>query len=178
MVQGKHLISLKSLVVGILIVGMLSVGLVSYSQWLNTRDFEENAAVIRMNQMVQQEIATAHLWFEEALGGDPSIDIETDVHVPIARALRLVATGLGQGVMMAAIALFTLAVIFTVSTLPVEFDASSRALRSLEHGGYVTQEELGGARRVLNAAAMTYVASAAMAISQLIQYIWMAQSRN
>ena len=108
----------------------------------------------------------------------PVSNIGSTLAFPLFFIGLFIPTGLGQGVMMAAIALFTLAVIFTLITLPVEFDASSRALRSLEHGGYVTQDELSGARRVLNAAAMTYVASAAMAISQLIQYIWMAQSRN
>lgn len=90
----------------------------------------------------------------------------------------LIPAALGQGVMLAAIALFSLAVFFTVVTLPVEFDASRRALASLGHGGYVSQQELDGARSVLNAAAMTYVAAAAMALSQLVQYILMAQNRN
>jgi len=97
MEQDKHAISLRSLVGGILIVGVLSIGAVIYSQWLSKRDFQENAAVIRMTQMIQQEIATAHLWFEEALGGDESIDIQRDVREPIAEALALVDNGLGRG---------------------------------------------------------------------------------
>ena len=85
------------MVSGIVVVGGLAIGMVIYSQWLNTRDFQENAAVIRMTQKIQQEIATAHLWFEEALGGDQSIDLQRDVREPIAAALDFVDAGLGRG---------------------------------------------------------------------------------
>ena len=68
-----------------------------------------------------------------------------------------------------AIALYIFAVFFTVITLPVEFNASRRAIRALSNGGYLTQDELAGAKKVLSAAAMTYVAAAAMAIVQLIR---------
>jgi Zn-dependent membrane protease YugP len=80
--------------------------------------------------------------------------------------------------MKAAILLFAAAVFFTLVTLPVEFNASSRALKALNTGGYLTTEELGGARQVLNAAALTYVASAAMAIMQLVRMLLIAQSRR
>lgn len=69
------------------------------------------------------------------------------------------------------ILLFTFAVFFTVLTLPVEFNASRRALRLLEAGGYLDAEELAGARKVLSAAAMTYVAAAAMAILNLVRML-------
>lgn len=71
--------------------------------------------------------------------------------------------------MKLAILFYTLAVFFTVLTLPVEFNASSRALKALANGGYLDSEELSGARSVLSAAALTYVASAAMAITQLFR---------
>ena len=71
----------------------------------------------------------------------------------------------------AGIVLFSLAVAFTLITLPVEFNASNRALKALSSGGYLDHEELAGARRVLSAAALTYVAAAAMAILQLIRLI-------
>lgn len=61
-------------------------------------------------------------------------------------------------------------VAFTVVTLPVEFDASRRAYVSLRQTGLLSQEELGGVRRVLTAAAATYVAAAAGAILQLLYY--------
>jgi len=85
--------------------------------------------------------------------------------------------GLGQTMMHAAIALFTVAVLFTLVTLPVEFNASKRALRALSDGGYLADDELDGARKVLNAAAMTYVAAAAMAIMQLVRMILIADRR-
>jgi len=90
-------ISLKYLVTGIVAFGAASIALVIYSQWLTSRSFEENASLIRLTQTVQQEVATAHLWFEEALGGDRSIDLQVDVHARLGTALRLIGTGL-QGV--------------------------------------------------------------------------------
>lgn len=69
------------------------------------------------------------------------------------------------------IMLFAAVVVFQLITLPVEFDASKRAIRILENRNILYAEELKGAKEVLNAAAMTYVAAALMAISQLIRLI-------
>ncbi|MBT9253924.1 MAG: zinc metallopeptidase [Brockia lithotrophica] len=63
-------------------------------------------------------------------------------------------------------------VLFHLVTLPVEFDASRRALRELERLGFVSPAELPGARKVLTAAALTYVAAATIAALQLFEYIW------
>lgn len=71
----------------------------------------------------------------------------------------------------AGILLFSLAVLFSLVTLPVEFNASRRAMAALESGGYLSSDELPGARKVLSAAAMTYVASAFMAILQLLRLL-------
>ncbi len=73
------------------------------------------------------------------------------------------------------ILVFTAAVAFTIVTLPVEFDASGRALRALRDEGLVTADELGGVRAVLTAAALTYVAAAAMAILQLVRMLLLAR---
>lgn len=78
----------------------------------------------------------------------------------------------------AGIWLFAAAVAFTIVTLPVEFNASRRALLALANGGYLTQEELEGARAVLSAAALTYVAAAAAAILQLVRLILITQRRD
>lgn len=78
----------------------------------------------------------------------------------------------------AGIWLFAAAVAFTVVTLPVEFNASKRALLALANGGHLSAEEMKGARAVLSAAAMTYVAAAAAAILQLIRLILITQRRN
>jgi len=69
------------------------------------------------------------------------------------------------------IVLFAGAVLFQIVTLPVEFNASRRALLQLSNGGYLRVEEISGAKKVLNAAALTYVAAAAMAILQLIRLL-------
>lgn len=79
----------------------------------------------------------------------------------------------------AGIALFALAVLFALITLPVEFNASKRALAALETNGYLQPgEEMRGARKVLSAAAMTYVASAFMAIMQLLRLLAIAGVRR
>lgn len=67
--------------------------------------------------------------------------------------------------------LFAGAVLFSVLTLPVEFNASRRALKLLKNGNFLDQNELTGARKVLSAAALTYVASTAMAIMQLLRLL-------
>ncbi|SFU31651.1 zinc metallopeptidase [Butyrivibrio sp. INlla21] len=66
---------------------------------------------------------------------------------------------------------FSLAVLFQVVTLPVEFDASRRALVMLDEYGILDQEELSHSKKVLSAAAMTYVASAASAVVQLLRLV-------
>lgn len=78
------------------------------------------------------------------------------------------ASVLGQYVILIGIAFYATAVLFQVVTLPVEFDASRRALASLEATGTLTGEQLGGARQVLTAAALTYVAAALVALLQLL----------
>ena len=76
------------------------------------------------------------------------------------------------------IILFTGAVLFYLVTLPVEFDASRRAMRVLEDQGLLTDDELKGARKVLRAAAMTYVASAVMAFASLLRLILLSRGRS
>ncbi len=77
------------------------------------------------------------------------------------------------------IILFTFFVAFTILTLPVEFNASNRALAILGDSGYLMRgEELGGAKKVLNAAALTYVASAATAIFQLLRMLFIRGGRD
>ncbi len=72
------------------------------------------------------------------------------------------------------ILLFSAFVAFTLITLPVEFNASGRAMRALETEGLVTSDELAGVRSVLSAAALTYVAAAATAILQLVRILVLA----
>ncbi len=77
------------------------------------------------------------------------------------------------------IILFSFFVFFTVLTLPVEFNASSRGLMMLTSTGFLTRgEEEAGARKVLSAAALTYVAAAAMAILQLVRMLLLRGNRD
>jgi len=71
------------------------------------------------------------------------------------------------------VVLFGLAVIFTLITLPVEFDASKRAKKLLVSNGVLIGNEIDGANKVLDAAALTYVAAAVAAIGQLIYYVFL-----
>ena len=68
--------------------------------------------------------------------------------------------------------------LFQLVTLPVEFNASHRALRMIADTGIMQGEEIKGARKVLSAAALTYVASAATAILQLLRIILLTGGRR
>ncbi|KIV54672.1 peptidase [Aneurinibacillus migulanus] len=73
---------------------------------------------------------------------------------------------------------FSLAVAFQLVTLPVEFNASSRAKRLMLAEGFVAGDEKRGVDKVLGAAALTYVASTLVAVMQLLEYIWIFTSNN
>ena len=77
----------------------------------------------------------------------------------------------GQTLMNIGIILFLGVIVFHLVTLPVEFDASSRALRVLADTGLLGSDEIGGARSVLRAAALTYVAATVMAFAQLLRLL-------
>lgn len=80
--------------------------------------------------------------------------------------------------MYAGIVLFALAVLLSLITLPVEFDASRRAKLMLANSGYFTQDEMQGVSKVLNAAALTYVASFLSALLSLLRLLLLAQRRR
>ena len=86
--------------------------------------------------------------------------------------------GIGSLLMDLGILFFAAAVVFHVVTLPVEFDASRRALAQLTSSGAVMPQEVAGAKKVLDAAALTYVAAAAMAALQLIRLLMLRNSRR
>ena len=83
-----------------------------------------------------------------------------------------------MGLIWLGIGLFSLTTVFQLVTLPTEFDASRRALASLEEQGILTEDELKGTKRVLSAAAMTYVASLAISLVTLFRYISIAKRRD
>lgn len=74
-----------------------------------------------------------------------------------------------KGLVTIGIILFSVVVLFQLVTLPVEFNASSRALKLLEARGILYDEEIQGAKKVLGAAALTYVAATLMAVLQLVR---------
>ncbi len=76
------------------------------------------------------------------------------------------------------ILLFSLAVLFQLVTLPVEFNASARALKMLGDNRLIAQEEVKGAQKVLVAAALTYVAALAASVLQLLRLIILAGGRD
>ena len=73
---------------------------------------------------------------------------------------------------------FATSLVFQLVTLPVEFDASHRAMVAIEQSGLLTDEEQTGAHRTLRAAALTYVAATALALTQLLRLILLFGRRN
>ncbi|QNU65601.1 zinc metallopeptidase [Ruminiclostridium herbifermentans] len=74
--------------------------------------------------------------------------------------------------------MFAAAILFYLITLPVEFNASSRAIAALDSSGFLVGKELKSAKKVLNAAAMTYVASALVAVASFIRLLLIAGQRK
>lgn len=88
--------------------------------------------------------------------------------------LLLGSTGLAQ----AGVFLFTFVVLFQLITLPVEFNASSRALKILQNDNMLMEQELSGAKKVLTAAALTYVAALFSSILQLLRLVLLTQGNR
>jgi len=107
----------------------------------------------------------------------PVANISSKLAVPIFIA-GMVFGSAGSFLMDIGILLFLGAVLFQVITLPVEFDASKRAVAMLQNGNYITQDEVKPAKSMLNAAAMTYVAAAFMSLAQLLRLILLSGRRR
>ena len=73
---------------------------------------------------------------------------------------------------------FAAATVFQLITLPVEFNASSRAIKALAEGGLLYEDELSGAKKTLTAAALTYVAALAVSLAQLLRLIFIFGGRD
>lgn len=89
-------------------------------------------------------------------------------------------SGASNSLVYLGIACFSLSLFFQLVTLPVEFNASRRALQAIDQSDILSDEEIKGARKVLSAAAMTYVAAAAVSLTQLLRLILLfgGRSRN
>lgn len=92
--------------------------------------------------------------------------------------IGLILGGAGSTLMTIGILLFSLAVLFQLVTLPVEYNASHRAVSLLDSTGILAGQEVGQTRRVLNAAALTYVAAAAASILQLLRLLMLFNRRR
>ena len=98
----------------------------------------------------------------------PACNIGSYVGIPIA----LVGYFLGfEPLIIVGLALYSLIAVFQLVTLPVEFDASARAMKIIKAGNLLYDQEVSGARSVLTAAAMTYVASLAVTLANLLRFI-------
>ena len=117
---------------------------------------------------MQHEEGYAPLRFRSALV--PAANFGSRISWPLILA-GVIFGGLGSPLCQIGILMFTLAVLFQLVTLPVEFNASRRAVRLLDSQGILSGEEVGGTKRVLSAAALTYVAAAASSMLQLLRLI-------
>ncbi len=105
----------------------------------------------------------------------PVVNICSSLSMPLfLLGLIMGAAGLAN----LGILLFSAALVFQLVTLPVEFDASRRAIRILDGSGMMDEVEIKGAKKVLKAAAMTYVAAALASALQLLRLILISNSRN
>ena len=122
---------------------------------------------------IQHATAYAPLTIRSAIV--PAVNIGANLSWPVFLAGLIFSI---RPLLIAGIVLFSFAVVFQLVTLPVEFNASSRALKMLESTGILGDNEVRGARKVLTAAAMTYVAALASTILQLLRLIILAGGRR
>jgi len=102
----------------------------------------------------------------------------TNIGSRLAIPLILLGFLFSETLVTVGIILFSTVTIFQLVTLPVEFNASNRALITLETDGFLYDEELDGARKVLSAAALTYVAALLVAVAQLLRLVLIANNRR
>jgi len=125
-------------------------------------------AAHEVGHAIQHQVAYSFFRFRSAMF--PAVAFSSSIWLWLLMAgFLLQITGLA----VVAIGLYAVAVLFHFVTLPVEFDASKRAGIQLQNLGLVTASEAGGVKKVLNAAAMTYVAGALAALTQLLYFALM-----
>lgn len=158
-----------------------------------TDHFDPKAGVIRLSESVygSTSVAAVGVAAHEAghavqhnVGYFP-IKVRTAI-IPLCNigsslATPLIILGLlfsFQALALLGVMLFGLAVVFQLVTLPVEFNASSRALKIIGDTGMLDDSEKGGARRVLTAAALTYVAALAVSLANFLRLLFIVTGRN
>ncbi|CQR46679.1 Putative neutral zinc metallopeptidase [Paraliobacillus sp. PM-2] len=125
-------------------------------------------AAHEVGHAIQDEQAYAFLRFRHSLFPIASLGDKMSIFLIIAGFI-LGASGL----IMAGIVFMGFAVLFQLVTLPVEFDASNRAMAQLVSSGVIRNNEERDTKKVLNAAALTYVAAAMVAVAELIRFVLM-----
>jgi Zn-dependent membrane protease YugP len=121
---------------------------------------------------IQHARRYAPLWVRSALVPTANIGSKVGYFAMLGGLFLLSsAPALGQGVIMLGALLFSAVLLFQIVTLPVEFDASARAKRLAFEHGIVTGQERAGVSKVLNAAAMTYVAAALSTLMTLLYFL-------
>lgn len=118
--------------------------------------------------------AQGYKWLQMRSAMVPVTNIASKMSMPvlmIGMMMLSLAPVLGQWVVLVGVVLFAAAVVFSVITLPVEWDASKRAKTAMVNAGIITGPESVGAGRVLNAAFLTYLASAIASIMTLLYYL-------
>ena len=151
-----------------------------------TDHFDPRAGVIRLSQSVYDSPTVAAVGVAAHEAGHAAQYAEgygpirlRNAIIPVTQigsslAWPLLLIGLlfnYEALFFAGILFFMLAVVFQLVTLPVEFNASARAISVLGEGGYLSPDELPGAKKTLSAAAMTYVAALAVSIAQLLRLL-------
>ena len=127
-------------------------------------------AAHEVGHAIQHQQGYAFLRFRTALV--PLANIGSSLsYIVIMAAFGSTALWIGAGLM-------SLAVLFSIVTLPVEFDASSRAMKQITALNIVNEKEYKHARKVLSAAAMTYVAATATAVAELVRIILLARAND
>lgn len=110
----------------------------------------------------------------------PITNIGSKLAVPLI-ILGIILTGMSElffNLVYVGIACFALSALFQLITLPTEFDASKRAIESIELNGILYDEEIVGTKKVLSAAALTYVAALAVALMQLLRLVLVFTKRR
>ena len=121
---------------------------------------------------------------QHALGYSPikvrnALLLPANIGSKLAIPLAIIGLILGfLGLVYFGIFLYCFIMLFQLVTLPVEFDASKRAIKVIEQQGMLADDEIGGAKKVLKAAAMTYVAAFAATAATLLRFLLMARGRR
>lgn len=129
-------------------------------------------AAHEVGHAIQDQNGYAFLRFRHAMY--PATSFASRLSMPLV----FIGLLIGGPFLKLGIVLFAITTLFTIVTLPVEFDASKRALVSLESSGILGPQELDGAKQVLDAAALTYVAAAMVSVLSLLRLILMSNRRN